>query len=148
MDMQFPILAGGELIVILHILWNLNDIEKKKISLFDQSLRGMASDKFVNPQMINQLEQEANAITNDLDCMLKKLKMKMFEASTITRESFDVYDQTVTNYCAAIEETANKTRALINMCDALDKEFSNVNALAKNIKSIRKQLDALQYSIK
>ncbi|CAG8463047.1 6347_t:CDS:2 [Ambispora gerdemannii] len=108
----------------------------------------MTSDKFVDPQMINQLEQEANAITKDLDCMLKKLKTKMFEASTITRESFDVYDQTVTNYCAAIEETSNKTCALINMCETFDKEFSNVYALAKNIKNIRKQLDALQYSIK
>ncbi|RIB18200.1 hypothetical protein C2G38_1366679 [Gigaspora rosea] len=97
----------------------------------------------INPNLLNELEEQARGIAENLEAMFQNLKSQMFEASVLTSASFDVYKQTVENYSTEIKEASNKTRELIELCDQLDKEFVDVQTLASNIKNIKQQVDTL-----
>ncbi|CAG8624773.1 826_t:CDS:2, partial [Gigaspora rosea] len=84
----------------------------------------------INPNLLNELEEQARGIAENLEAMFQNLKSQMFEASVLTSASFDVYKQTVENYSTEIKEASNKTRELIELCDQLDKEFVDVQTLA------------------
>ncbi|CAG8513802.1 7144_t:CDS:2, partial [Scutellospora calospora] len=100
-------------------------------------------DSLTNSNLLNELEEQARGIAEDLETMFQNLKSQMFEASVLTSASFDVYKQTVENYSTEIKEASNKTRELIELCDRLDKEFVEVQILASNIKNIKQQIDTL-----
>ncbi|KAF0507840.1 BLOC-1-related complex subunit 6 [Gigaspora margarita] len=97
----------------------------------------------INPNLLNELEEQARGIAEDLEAMFQNLKSQMFEASVLTSASFDVYKQSVENYSTEIKEASNKTRELIELCVQLDKEFVDVQTLASNIKNIKQQVDTL-----
>ncbi|CAG8562268.1 273_t:CDS:2 [Cetraspora pellucida] len=84
----------------------------------------------INKNLLNELEEQARGIADDLEAMFQNLKSQMFEASVLTSASFDVYKQTVENYSTEIKEASNKTRELIELCDQLDKEFVDIQTLA------------------
>ncbi|KAF0507841.1 hypothetical protein F8M41_018894 [Gigaspora margarita] len=87
----------------------------------------------INPNLLNELEEQARGIAEDLEAMFQNLKSQMFEASVLTSASFDVYKQSVENYSTEIKEASNKTRELIELCVQLDKEFVDVQTLASNM---------------
>ncbi|RGB40970.1 hypothetical protein C1646_686439 [Rhizophagus diaphanus] len=97
--------------------------------------------------MIDELEIQAQGISNELDTMLRNLQSQMFEASVLTTASFDVYKQTIENHCIAINDATEKSKELIQLCLRIDKEFSHIQTLASQIKSIRQQIDALHTAL-
>ncbi|KAG9300908.1 hypothetical protein G9A89_004966 [Geosiphon pyriformis] len=102
----------------------------------------------IDQNFVNQIEGAAYGVAKDLNGMLSNLQGQMFQASKLTRSSFDIYDLTITNYCSTIQEAANKTKKLIILCESLDQEFSMVHKLAAQIKDIKQQVDVLQNVIR
>ncbi|PKK76975.1 hypothetical protein GLOIN_2v1495698 [Rhizophagus irregularis DAOM 181602=DAOM 197198] len=97
--------------------------------------------------MIDELEIQAQGISNELETMLRNLQSQMFEASVLTTASFDVYKQTIENHCIVINDATEKSKELIQLCSRIDKGFSHIQTLASKIKSIRHQVDALHTAL-
>ncbi|CAG8502446.1 8215_t:CDS:2 [Paraglomus occultum] len=87
----------------------------------------------IDPQVINQLEEQATIVAENLDTMMKNVQERMYEACNATQLSFTVYEQSVDDYESAINEAAKNTRKLIELCDALNQEFNGVSALASKM---------------
>ncbi|CAG8582521.1 9318_t:CDS:2 [Funneliformis caledonium] len=121
------------------------------LELDDDSLNsfyiGMKSDPPLNQNLIIELEKQAQGISNELETMLRNLQSQMFEASVLTTASFEVYRQTVENHCMVINDATKKSNELIELCVRIDKEFSHVQTLASQIKSIKHQVDALHSAL-
>ncbi|RIA90549.1 hypothetical protein C1645_823170 [Glomus cerebriforme] len=108
---------------------------------------GTKSDPPINQDMIDELETQAQGISNELETMLRNLQSQMFEASVLTTASFDVYKQTIENHCNVIDNATKKSKELIQLCLRIDKEFSHVQTLASQVKSIKQQVDALHAAL-
>ncbi|CAG8533758.1 3487_t:CDS:2 [Paraglomus brasilianum] len=87
----------------------------------------------IDPQVLNQLEEQAVMVAENLDTMMKNVQERMYEACNATQLSFSVYEQSVNDYQLAISEAAKNMRELIELCDALNQEFNGVTALASRM---------------
>ncbi|CAB4422976.1 unnamed protein product [Rhizophagus irregularis] len=126
-------------------------ISTNSLELDDDNLNsfyiGTKTDPPINKNMIDELEIQAQGISNELETMLRNLQSQMFEASVLTTASFDVYKQTIENHCIAINNATEKSKELIQLCSRIDKGFSHIQTLASQIKSIRHQVDALHTAL-
>ncbi|GBC09767.1 hypothetical protein RclHR1_00910017 [Rhizophagus clarus] len=126
-------------------------ISTNSLELDDDNLNsfyiGTKTNPPINKNMIDELEIQAQGISNELETMLRNLQSQMFEASVLTTASFDVYKQTIENHCTAINNVTEKSKELIQLCIRIDKGFSHVQTLASQIKNIRQQVDALHTAL-
>nr|CAG8442952.1 11879_t:CDS:2 [Entrophospora candida] len=95
----------------------------------------------IDTNLVDELEKQAQGISKDVETMFQHLQSQMFEATVLTKSSFEVYDQTIVKQGEAIETAIDKTKQLIELCVDLDKEFnSNVVGLSSKIKHIKQQI--------
>nr|CAG8437413.1 5830_t:CDS:2 [Entrophospora candida] len=88
----------------------------------------------IDTNLVDELEKQAQGISKDVETMFQHLQSQMFEATVLTKSSFEVYDQTIVKQGEAIETAIDKTKQLIELCVDLDKEFnSNVVGLSSKI---------------
>ncbi|CAJ0840521.1 21136_t:CDS:2 [Entrophospora sp. SA101] len=88
----------------------------------------------IDTNLVDELEKQAQGIFKDVETMFQHLQSQMFEATVLTKSSFEVYDQTIVKQGEAIETAIDKTKQLIELCVDLDKEFnSNVVGLSSKI---------------
>ncbi|CAJ0746560.1 23748_t:CDS:2 [Entrophospora sp. SA101] len=80
----------------------------------------------IDTNLVDELEKQAQGIFKDVETMFQHLQSQMFEATVLTKSSFEVYDQTIVKQGEAIETAIDKTKQLIELCVDLDKEFNRL----------------------
>ncbi|CAD5227138.1 unnamed protein product [Bursaphelenchus xylophilus] len=125
----------------------MDDLNQRlqQLPLSDPRRQRRPSDDLIpDPNVLEELEQHAKAISSNLDMTLRDLRGLLRGVSDLSVESIQVFNQVICGTCDSVDSVIRSIYTMVAKTEELNTTMLTVQKLAKQISEIKALVDQFE----